>query len=320
MQSTKTAAFIKTINPFQMILPACKNIPQNSMYISCFQSYAFTSKERDRETGFSYFGARYYDSDLSGLFLSVDPMSDKYPSISPYAYCAWNPVKLVDPNGMEIGDYYAKNSEGIWEKIGSDGNLNGKVYIVLSREAQEKVKKGDYNLDKNESFELPSCEARNEMCEFLETSEKIDNLREYGGQIWEDENSPNKQTIRRALPGDKWEGKSFASCDPTDDGNAGFVFVEKQLLTNFHSHFSGMINGLGLEQYPSDAYDGRPHDFKKGDIQNVVGSNGQRLGGARLPYNIMVAMRDRIVFLYTETGVKCTMSIETFRTIGGNGK
>jgi len=30
---------------------------------------------------------------------SVDPMSDKYPSISPYAYCAWNPVKLVDPDG-----------------------------------------------------------------------------------------------------------------------------------------------------------------------------------------------------------------------------
>ena len=38
----------------------------------------FTGKERDAETGYSYFGVRYYDSDLSGLFLSVDPMSDKY--------------------------------------------------------------------------------------------------------------------------------------------------------------------------------------------------------------------------------------------------
>ncbi len=33
------------------------------------------------------------------MWLSVDPMSDKYPSLSPYAYCAWNPVKLVDPSG-----------------------------------------------------------------------------------------------------------------------------------------------------------------------------------------------------------------------------
>ena len=64
----------------------------------------FTGKERDAETGYSYFGARYYDSDLSGLFLSVDPMSDKYPSFSPYAYCAWNPLKLVDNDGKSIED------------------------------------------------------------------------------------------------------------------------------------------------------------------------------------------------------------------------
>ena len=34
------------------------------------------------------------------LGLSVDPMSDKYPSTSPYAYCRNNPIVLVDPNGM----------------------------------------------------------------------------------------------------------------------------------------------------------------------------------------------------------------------------
>ena len=65
--------------------------------------YAFSAKERDVETGLSYFGARYYSSDLS-IWLSVDPMSDKYPSLSPYVYCADNPVKLVDPNGMEYGN------------------------------------------------------------------------------------------------------------------------------------------------------------------------------------------------------------------------
>ena len=65
------------------------------------RSVYFTGKEKDAETGYSYFGARYYDSDLSGLFLSVDPMADKYPNISPYAYCAWNPLKLVDPDGRK---------------------------------------------------------------------------------------------------------------------------------------------------------------------------------------------------------------------------
>ena len=41
------------------------------------------------------------DHELMAMWLSVDPMADKYPSISPYAYCAWNPVKLVDPDGRD---------------------------------------------------------------------------------------------------------------------------------------------------------------------------------------------------------------------------
>ena len=60
--------------------------------------YTFSSKEKDVETGYGYFGARYYDSGLS-IWLSVDPMSDKYPNMSPYNYCANNPVILVDPDG-----------------------------------------------------------------------------------------------------------------------------------------------------------------------------------------------------------------------------
>ena len=74
-----------------------------------------TGKERDSETGFSYFGARYYDSDLMTGWLSVDPMADKYPSLSPYAYCACNPIKLVDPDGRMIDS--ATVSQNIWNMV-----------------------------------------------------------------------------------------------------------------------------------------------------------------------------------------------------------
>ncbi|MBO4588306.1 MAG: hypothetical protein J5711_05310 [Bacteroidales bacterium] len=74
-----------------------QNQPKNT---PVFQSDS-SGKEKDSETGYYYFGARYYNSDLS-LWLSVDPMSDKYPSLSPYNYCAWNPMKIVDPNGDTI--------------------------------------------------------------------------------------------------------------------------------------------------------------------------------------------------------------------------
>ena len=73
--------------------------PKYKQKNTLFERYTFTGKERDSETGFSYFGARYYDSDLMTGWLSVDPLADKYPSLSPYAYCALNPIRVVDPNG-----------------------------------------------------------------------------------------------------------------------------------------------------------------------------------------------------------------------------
>ena len=73
-------------------------------------THTFSAKEKDSETGLSYFGSRYYSSDLS-IWLSVDPMSDKYPSLSPYVYCANNPIKLVDPNGEEIRIYYGNGNK-----------------------------------------------------------------------------------------------------------------------------------------------------------------------------------------------------------------
>ena len=66
--------------------------------------YNYNGKEKDYESGFHYYGARYYWSEILTGWLSVDPMMDKYPGISPYAYCAWNPVRFIDPDGMEMGD------------------------------------------------------------------------------------------------------------------------------------------------------------------------------------------------------------------------
>ena len=82
--------------------PAHKTEGVNRTKTMRFGGSLFTGKERDEETGYGYFGARYMDHELTTMWLSVDPLADKYPNISPYAYCAWNPVKLVDPDGREI--------------------------------------------------------------------------------------------------------------------------------------------------------------------------------------------------------------------------
>ena len=99
-------------------------------------NYTFSAKEKDSETGLSYFGSRYYSSDLS-IWLSVDPMSDKYPSLSPYTYCANNPVKLVDPNGEEVGQYW--DWDGNY--LGSDGKVDLDVYFVSDEKSINTIKK-----------------------------------------------------------------------------------------------------------------------------------------------------------------------------------
>ena len=64
-----------------------------------FPKYAFNAKELDEETGMYYYEARYY---APPTFTSRDPLFEKYFWISPYAYCANNPVKYVDPSGDSI--------------------------------------------------------------------------------------------------------------------------------------------------------------------------------------------------------------------------
>ncbi|MDR1847350.1 MAG: hypothetical protein LBR17_04450 [Bacteroidales bacterium] len=72
--------------------------------------FRFNGKEKDEETGFNYFGARYYYDWLS-IWLSVDPMADKYPHISNYSYCSNNPVMRIDPDGRDEWELNTKTGE-----------------------------------------------------------------------------------------------------------------------------------------------------------------------------------------------------------------
>jgi RHS repeat-associated protein len=71
----------------------------------------FSGKERDAETGFYDFGARYYNPKYS-RWLSVDTILSKYldrikdKTVNPadwevYSYCKNNPIIYVDPDGKE---------------------------------------------------------------------------------------------------------------------------------------------------------------------------------------------------------------------------
>jgi RHS repeat-associated protein len=65
------------------------------------ESYTFTQKERDRESDLHYFGRRFYHSTL-GRWLSTDPKEEKGGGLNLYAYARHNPLKYMDPDGMEV--------------------------------------------------------------------------------------------------------------------------------------------------------------------------------------------------------------------------
>lgn len=87
--------------------------------------YHFTGQEE--QTGitsslslpYTDFGARHYSPTLS-RWLVPDPMSEKYYDVSPYAYCANDPVNLVDPDGTHTR--VRDNGDGTYTVL--DGELD----------------------------------------------------------------------------------------------------------------------------------------------------------------------------------------------------
>ena len=63
--------------------------------------YKFTGKEFDEETGLYYFGARYYNPKYA-LWLSCDPLQEKYPNTTSCNYCLNNPISSIDVDGNYV--------------------------------------------------------------------------------------------------------------------------------------------------------------------------------------------------------------------------
>ena len=89
--------------------------------------YLFNAKEFDEETGMYYYGARYYEPRLS-LWMSTDPLQEKYPDINSYCYTYNNPINLTDPTGMDWVE--GKDGDITWRKEVNANNYSS----ILSKD------------------------------------------------------------------------------------------------------------------------------------------------------------------------------------------
>lgn len=130
LQKTNTPEQNGYATQFLAYMPYGETLDEQQNGTSYYSPFKFSAKEQDLETGYSYFGARYYSPQLS-VWLSVDPMSDHYQSHSAYNYTLLNPVKFIDPDGRSV---WHPDSEGNLIADPGDNALTLSEHLGISYE------------------------------------------------------------------------------------------------------------------------------------------------------------------------------------------
>ena len=100
------------------------------------QPYKYGGKELDRANGLDMydFHARQYDPAFP-CFTSIDELCEKYPSISPYAYCMGNPINAIDPDGRRT--WRIREDGSIYDY--SDKNKSFDAFVIVDSKGNTKT-------------------------------------------------------------------------------------------------------------------------------------------------------------------------------------
>ena len=110
MSSTLTALYPRYINP------------------SATRRDLYNGKEIQTIAGTDYldYGFRQYDP-VTARWMAVDPKAEKYLALTPYSYCAENPINFIDNIGLKIDDYYDYVTG---RYLGTDGASTNNMRII----------------------------------------------------------------------------------------------------------------------------------------------------------------------------------------------
>ena len=81
----------------------------NRYRLACKEEQVFGSLDLGKVD----FGARQYDPFIAG-WTTIDPMAAKYGSMSPYSYCAGNPIRFFDSDGMKVKGVFDRTTNKLY--------------------------------------------------------------------------------------------------------------------------------------------------------------------------------------------------------------
>ena len=150
--------------------------------------YRYSGKELDKISGLDWydFSARHLDPAYC-RFTTPDPLTEQYPHLSPYAYCMGNPIKFIDPTGMDyivyidlesfsitiFSAYYTpeKDTESAQQAADFWNNLSGRFYtdefvvnflsIIVPVDTQEEMTESEERNALRKIFSEPVSDAAN---------------------------------------------------------------------------------------------------------------------------------------------------------------
>ncbi|NCD00345.1 MAG: hypothetical protein EOL95_11695, partial [Bacteroidia bacterium] len=227
------------------------------------QPYKFNGKELDQETGYYYYGARYYDPS-STLFLGVDPLADKYPGIGGYIYCAGNPIRYVDPDGRDV-----------WE-INEAGEITSHIkdktqdaFYMVAKDADgnyQRTYTTDANGNKNYnsvSFEYGTVEnfqsqySDDAKTTFLWYNVRGDNNGQQLFELFADNTNVEFSQLQLGQKGDNGLNIISTSCDKSTERSANFLLNNQYkfgytIRGHNHNHPDNTPYPSGLSSRGSD--------------------------------------------------------------------